>query len=58
MDLNEIVNVLGNGFFPIAACAFMFYQNNKLSNTLAQLSTTLSGINQRLDNIEDKLEDK
>ena len=55
MDLQELVMLLGNGFFPIVCCGVMFWLNNSLSKTLTELSITLSSINQRLDNIEDSL---
>lgn len=55
MDYADIINLIGSVGFPIVACLFLFKQNDKLSNTLSELSTTLSGINQRLDNIEDKI---
>lgn len=51
----EIVSLISNVGFPIACCVVLFLQQNKLSATLSELSTTLNGINQRLDNIENKI---
>ena len=57
MEYTEIVNLIGSVGFPVVACIFLFKQNDKLSNTLKELSTTLTSINQRLDNIEKKVLD-
>lgn len=58
MDLNELITLLGNGFFPIVACAFMFYQNTKLTSIIADLKVTLATMNKKLEDIEDVLEDR
>lgn len=55
MNYADIVNLIGSVGFPIIACCFLFRQNEKLGKTLSELSATLTGINQRLDNIEDKV---
>lgn len=52
---DEIVQVITNVGFPIAACVFLFIEFKSLTKTLAELNTTLSVINARLDNIEDTL---
>lgn len=56
MDFELLVNLVGSVGFPIAACIFMFNQNNKLSGTLAELSTTLTLMNERISNIENKID--
>lgn len=53
--MGDIVSLISNVGFPIACCIVLFMQQNKLSNTLADLTVTLNGINQRLDNIENKI---
>lgn len=55
MEYAELINLISSVGFPIFACIFLFKQNNELNKTLGELSTTLSGINQRLDNIENKV---
>lgn len=55
MNYADIINLISSVGFPIFACVFLFRQNNDLTKTLGELSTTLSGINQRLDNIEKKV---
>lgn len=55
MDLELLINLVGSVGFPIAACIFMFNQNNKLTTTLAELSTTLTLMNERISSIENKL---
>lgn len=55
MDLELLINLVGSVGFPIAACIFMFNQNNKLTTTLAELSTTLTLMNERISSIENKI---
>lgn len=56
MDFEVWINLIGSVGFPIAACVFMFKQNSKLSDTLAELSTTLTLMNERISNIENKID--
>lgn len=53
--MDAIVTLITNVGFPIACCVVLFIEQKGLVKTLGELSTTLSGINQRLDNIEDAL---
>lgn len=55
MDITAITTLISSVGFPIVACIVLFKQVDKLTTTLAELSTTLTGINQRLDNMEDEL---
>ena len=55
---DEIVTLITNVGFPIACCIFLFMEVKSLGKTLAELNTTLSIINTRLDNIEDSLKHK
>lgn len=41
--------------FPIAACVCLYMQNNKLTTTLSQLNITLTTMNERISDIENKL---
>lgn len=58
MDFNEIVQVLGNGFFPIIACALLFKLFFDMKSTLSELNTTLQLMNERIENIENQLKNK
>ena len=53
--MEAFVQLISNVGFPIAACIFLFIEFKTLTKTLADLNTTLSVINARLDNIEDTL---
>lgn len=55
-NLQDFINLLGNGFFPIVACGIMFYQNSKLQETLKEVSSSLLLMNERIEKMEDKLE--
>ena len=52
MDIQDISQLIGSVGFPIAACIVMFYQNSKLQQTLAELSNTLTQMNERLNDVE------
>ena len=52
--LQEIINMLGNGFFPIVCCAIMFWQNNKLRETLTDISKTLVEMNNDISDLKGK----
>lgn len=41
MDFNAIMSAVASVGFPIVACGVLFYQNNKLSDTINQLNITL-----------------
>lgn len=53
--MDAIVTLITNVGFPIACCVVLFIEQKHLVQTLGELSITLNGINQRLDNIEDAL---
>ena len=57
MDANTLSQLVGSLGFPIVACCVMFYQNSKLQETLSELGTTLTTMNERISNIENKLEE-
>lgn len=41
--------------FPIACCCVMFYQNSQLQKTLSELTVTLEKMNERIGNMEGKV---
>lgn len=50
--MNEFQSFVSNVGFPIVACYFMYKQQVKLQETITELSSTLKGIDTRLDTIE------
>lgn len=56
METSEIINslssVVSNNLFPIVACVFMYKQQLTLNDTINNLSSTLKGIDTRLEIIE------
>lgn len=41
MDPSMLINVISSVGFPIFACCVMFTQNNKLQDTLKEISVTM-----------------
>ena len=41
MDFNTVMSAVASVGFPIVACGVLFYQNNKLSETINELNVTL-----------------
>lgn len=50
--MNELSQFISNVGFPIVACVFMYMQQKDLNKTITELSTTLKGIDTRLDTLE------
>lgn len=48
-QLTSFINSVG---FPIVACVFMFKQNEKLSSSIMELTSTLKVIDERIEKIE------
>lgn len=42
MDFNAIMQAVSTVGFPIVCCGVLFYQNNKLSETISELKDTLT----------------
>lgn len=42
MDFNAIMQAVSTVGFPIVACGVLFYQNNKLTETIGELKNTLT----------------
>ena len=55
MELNEIMSLINGVGFPIVACVFMYMQVQKMNNIILELTTTLKGIDTRLDNLQEQL---
>lgn len=53
-DMSAFVNLLGNGFFPIALCGVLLFIIWKLTGVLGEIKTTLSLMNERLGNLVKK----
>ena len=57
MDVNALVTIISTVGFPIAACCVMFMQNNKLQDTLKDISVTMQKMADAIDDME-KTHDK
>ena len=55
MDMTAVTTLISTVGFPIACCCVMFYQNGQLQKTLSELTVTLEKMNERIGNIEDKV---
>ena len=53
--IQEVQDLITNVGFPIVACIFMYKQNLNLQKSLSELSSTLKGIDARIDSIENDL---
>lgn len=42
MDFNAIIQAVSSVGFPIVACGVLFYQNNKLTETITNLKETIA----------------
>ena len=55
--MEDITNLITNVGFPIVACIFMYFNQKELNKSISELSSTLKGIDTRLDILEkDKYE--
>lgn len=52
MDINGITTLVGTLGFPIAACCVMFFQNNRLQDTLKEISVTMQKMADAIDDLE------
>ena len=50
--MEQIIQLISNVGFPIACCIILFMQQNKLTNTLHDISSTMTVMSARLDDIE------
>lgn len=58
MDVNALITVISTVGFPIAACCVMFMQNNKLQDTLKDISVTMQKMADAIDDMEKKNDNK
>ena len=54
MDINVIQNFIGTVGFPIFACCMMFVQNNKLQDTLKDISVTMQKMADGIEDLDQK----
>ena len=54
MDVNILIQAISTVGFPIAACCVMFMQNNKLQDTLKDISVTMQKMADAIDDMETK----
>lgn len=57
MDLSAISTFIGTLGFPIFACCMMFVQNNKLQDTLKDISVTMQKMADGIQDLENKEEE-
>lgn len=50
--MEEITTLINSVGFPVVACIVMYNQVNKLNGIILELTTTLKGIDTRLDQLE------
>ena len=55
--MNDLSNLVSNVGFPIVACVFMYKQQVKLQETITDLTSTLKGIDTRLNQLERESEE-
>lgn len=54
MDLNALSQFIGTVGFPIFACCMMFVQNNKLQETLKNISVTMQKMADGIEDLDKK----
>ena len=54
MNISEISSMVGTLGFPIFACCVMFFQNNKLQDTLKDISVTMQKMADAIDDLDKK----
>ena len=54
MDVNVLIQAISTVGFPIVACCVMFMQNNKLQDTLKDISVTMQKMADAIDDMEKK----
>lgn len=52
MDITTFAQIVSSVGFPIAACCVMFFQNNKLQDTLKEIAVTMQKMADAIDDLE------
>lgn len=52
MDITVLAQIVSSVGFPIAACCVMFFQNNKLQDTLKEIAVTMQKMADSIDDLE------
>lgn len=55
MTINDFTQLISGVGFPIAACCVMWYQNQKMQETLCSISSTMQLLTDKIERIEDKM---
>lgn len=53
MGITEIAQLISTVGFPIACCCVMFYQNNKLQETLHEVSLAMQKLTTQVEDLAD-----
>lgn len=56
--MEEIVTIINNVGFPIFVCIYLVKNNEKLVNSITELTVTLKGIDTRLQILEERTNNK
>ena len=56
MDIETIITAISTVGFPIAACCVMFMQNNRLQDTLKDISVAMQKMSDAMDDLERRTE--
>ncbi|MGL4452490.1 MAG: hypothetical protein ACRCTZ_15095 [Sarcina sp.] len=54
--MNEIISMIESVGFPIVCCFILFKQNNKLTDTLNNISVTMATLKEEIEDIKKKME--
>lgn len=54
--IDEVTTFISNVGFPIVACFFMFIQNSKMAESLANLSATMESVKDELISLKSKVQ--
>ena len=56
IDVNSITQLINSVGFPIVCCGVLFWNNYKLTSTIAELTSTLKVIDERIEKLENKIQ--
>lgn len=55
-NVSEITQLINSVGFPIVCCGVLFWNNYKLTTTITELTATLKVIDERIEKLENKLQ--